>query len=365
MSWLPSSSTEWLGAAALLGYLAYLALRARASFAYLREEREALPKAPRSYALTVLQPIEPGTADLRASLEATLEHRDPKAEFVWLIDEKDDESSSIAAELDRPGVTIVRCPAPAPGATPWVEKLVRGMERVKGDHVAVLHGGTTVGAAHTKRAVAALGSDRGRGGLYVGLPAARPSGDSRGADLLAASIHSTAALTYLPAMGAGQPIPHDSAFAVARTEDWAAAGGFAALRGGCGRRSSVMSLFLDAGLGIHQGGMAQCSWTGPLSLGQAIEQWNGGHQPIGAALGLGAPALLLWAGLLVALTSKPLAILLGAVLVVRLWTLSALVEATLEPDLPRDGPVVFPISSTLSELLQPFLTLRAVMQSRL
>lgn len=98
---------SYLGALPLLGYVALFAWKARAAFAYAREENRSIGDVAadhKPYELTVLQPILSGDPTLESCLEANLSAHGEGTAFLWLVDDDDAEAQRIAEKLRRPGV---------------------------------------------------------------------------------------------------------------------------------------------------------------------------------------------------------------------------------------------------------------------
>ncbi|QDV05954.1 hypothetical protein Poly30_14570 [Planctomycetes bacterium Poly30] len=383
MNWPTFTPIEWTSAGAMAAYLGLLSWKARAAFAYLREEREGLGGEKSRDELTVLQPIVSGDPTLETCLRASAELAQPGTQFVWLLDQGDSEARRIADDLDRPGITIQEVPAAPPGVNPKVDKLSRALEGVTTEFIAVLDDDTTVGRRHLDRALQILGSHQGAGGLYTGLPTYRAVPGNSAANLMVAFVNSSSALTYLPPAHAGPPVTLNGMFYVTRAADLREVGGFATIADQLCDDLALARLYRSAGRPIHQGGMAQLLLTGPFGLGayfQRMHRWfvfalvlmRGLEPPqrLRLAWTLGAPPILLWWSLAGVFIDRRLTIPFAALLVARLWTLAALLEATREAhgtEAARctDGAEIFPISSIVSELLQPLHFVHALIVPRI
>lgn len=384
--------TPWpLGTLALLGYAALLTWKARGAFAYIRDEgrpigAESPPVEP--YELTILQPILSGDPTLEATLAANLAAREVGTTFAWLVDDDDVEGQRIARKLQGPGVSVVSYPAAEPGVNPKTAKLERAFADVSTEFVAVLDDDTTVGADHLRWAVQTLRRTSCEEGIYTGLPTYCTNRDplspgdraSRGgrigAALIAAFVNSSSALTYLPAAHSAPPITLNGMFYVTRSSVLRSIGGFAAIRAELCDDLALAQLYQRADRPIHQGSMAQLLSTGGMGLAsyaKRMHRWfvfakvlvgrASRRQRIQLGIKLGAPPMLLWVGVLCAIFSWPVALLLATVLGARHAVLLTLLRATREPRAGA-GPSarLHPVGSPLSELLLPFHALHAALR---
>lgn len=388
MSPVPPSLAAYAPAAlapailALGSYVAILAWKARAAFAYVADEQrsdDGVAQAQEPYALTVLQPILSGDPTLEACLGTNLAAHGDDTTFVWLVDEDDEEALRIANKLQRPGVSIVTCAAAEPGVNPKVDKLELALREVSTEFVAVLDDDTTVGALHMGRAVEVLRGADCEGGLYTGLPTYRAdaSGGGRvGAGLITAFVNSSSALTYLPAARSGPPITLNGMFYVTQTDVLRSIGGFTAIRQELCDDLAMAQLYQRADRPIHQGSMAQLLCTGGMDLGSYVERMHRWfvfakvlvrrmrqRQRIRLGITLGAPPLLLWVSVIYALQSLPVAAALLVVLVGRHAALVNLLRVTREPrGAGSPAAKLNPFTAILSELLLPLHALHAALR---
>jgi len=134
---------------------------------------------------TFIQPILSGDP----LLESTLAHNlavHPDAEFIWMVDEDDEEAQRIGALYARPNLRVVIGPAPQNGENPKLAKLIRALPQVMTKRLTVLDDDTF------------LPESLPAGELVTGLPIF-VSKSSIYERLIGGFVNGNALLTYLPA----------------------------------------------------------------------------------------------------------------------------------------------------------------------
>ena len=183
-------------------YLAHLAVRGLLAWRFASRDRASQPQPIDAGDRVILQPILSGDPDLEPALAANLAGN-PRARFVWLVDDDDPLGREIADRLasSAPGgrVEVLVGPPPANGENPKLAKLERGLARVEDAATAVvLDDDTVIDAAELDRLAAALAHSD----LATGLPtfvSARTVYER----FVGGFVNGNALLTYLPAAAVG------------------------------------------------------------------------------------------------------------------------------------------------------------------
>jgi ceramide glucosyltransferase len=226
-------------AAALAGLYAFLVV-ARAVFAirHARRFHGASPDVP----VTIVQPILSGDPLLEATLQRNLAAH-PLAEFLWMIDDDDEEAHRIAARLAllHPKLRVIVGPGPDDGENPKLAKLIRALPLVSTPRLIVLDDDTFLPADSRLPA----------GDLVTGLPvfSARASIYER---LIGGFVNGSALLTYLPAAYLKLQRSINGMIYAVNTEQFRALGGFAAAGHDLTDDYSVARLYLRHGLAVTQ-----------------------------------------------------------------------------------------------------------------
>jgi len=187
---------------------------------------------------TFIQPILSGDPLLEPTLARNLAAH-PDAEFIWMVDEDDDEAQRIAALYARPNLRVIIGPAPRNGENPKLAKLVRALPHVMTERLTVLDDDTF------------LPEPLPAGDLVTGLPifAAKSSIYER---LIGGFVNGNALLTYLPAARLNMQGTINGMIYALDTEQLRALGGFAAAGHELTDDYAVARLYLRNGIGITQ-----------------------------------------------------------------------------------------------------------------
>jgi ceramide glucosyltransferase len=246
----------------LLGGKAFLALRAcrreRLGPADARAPGVPAPRAaPAPVAgagVTVAQAILSGDARLGEVLEANVAEL-PGAQFLWLVDVDDEVAQAVCGDIARRWdvagkarrIEILVLPPPPAGHNPKLHKLNLGRVAFGEPVLLVLDDDTRMPAATLATLVAALD----RAALATSLPGYLDDGrwPSR---LLAQFVDNNAALTYLPLLAFLPPLTINGMAYALRCETLDAIGGFAPLLGFLTDDLAVAQQVIAAGGTIEQ-----------------------------------------------------------------------------------------------------------------
>ncbi|HEY1013938.1 MAG TPA: glycosyltransferase [Herpetosiphonaceae bacterium] len=244
MTWL------WRIAAALL-----LGQRVWKHWLVRRFFRRPIPPQRREPALvSVLQPILSGDPTLRACLAANLAAPTRyRREFVWLIDQGDDEAAAICAELSAAypaeAVQIIALPPPGPRDNPKTVKLWSGLRHAGGDVICVLDDDTMLPPAGLEQCLPFL--DQPGVGLAFGLPYYRCFANVWSA-LVSLFVNSQSLLTYVPYTALTEPFTINGMFYAMRREVLDKVGGFGGLEAILADDFAVARRFRAAGYRLAQ-----------------------------------------------------------------------------------------------------------------
>jgi ceramide glucosyltransferase len=358
-----------IAAALVAGYLVLLLAK---TWLAVRAARRA-PRAAGADAdlsrVVVAQPILSGDPGLSDVLEDNLRSL-PSAHFAWLVDADDQTAQVTCLRLQerygRTRIDILTVAPPPASINPKLFKLER-TRSLLGDRVLlVLDDDTRMPAA----SLAAIVEGLERSELATGLPAYLDDGRWR-SRLLAQFVNNNAALTYLPLLNLRPPVTINGMAYVMRAVTLERLGGFGPVMASITDDLAVAQHVLAAGGRI-------CQTAAPVWVQTTIR--DGRHylrqmhrwflfawllvrlQPAGLqaliALLQGLPPLLFWGvAAAVALRPSPAAfVALGVLLAVRATLLVALQRHI------YGRPLHQPVTSVISELLQPLHFCHALLQ---
>jgi ceramide glucosyltransferase len=236
------------GLAAVTLYLVILIGKVLLARRYVRTHPES---ARRSAPITVVQPILGGDPALEATLLETLRALEVNKDVrvLWLVDEDDRAARDLAARVpqSRP-LEVLLCPPPSAHQNPKSAKLQRALASIATEFVAVLDDDSIISAAHLERAIAALDSAT----LYTGLPCYL-AGPNVWSSLVSHFVNNNSFLTYLPLPALTPPVTINGMFYVMRTADLRAMGGFAPVEAKLCDDYAIASLVRSHGGTIRQG----------------------------------------------------------------------------------------------------------------
>jgi ceramide glucosyltransferase len=208
-----------IGLIALSSYLVILATKFVLARRYAATHPEhATLDAP----ITILQPILGGDPFLEDALRANLANAPSSALFFWLVDEDDMEGRRVTTSIDDPRIRRLLSPPPRADENPKTAKLQRALEQIDTPYFAVLDDDTILEPDHLGRALAALQSCT----LYTGLPCYL-AGANLWSSLVAHFVNNNSILTYLALLPLAPPLTINGMFYVMRTDDLRAMNGFA------------------------------------------------------------------------------------------------------------------------------------------
>ena len=222
-------------------------------------------------AVTILQPILSGDPQLEACLAANITAA-PRARFMLLVDEDDQEAIRIATSLAGDRVEVVIGPPPTQGDNPKVAKLARALDRVGTPLFAVLDDDTILPPGGLGRAVGALDE----GDLVCGLPLYDVAAAGLWSRLLGAFVNGSALITYPCADLLGAQRTVNGMFVLGRVEELGALGGFEAIRTALTDDYALARLYLNAGRPLVQTRVMhpiRTTVTGPGHYASIMRRW--------------------------------------------------------------------------------------------
>jgi ceramide glucosyltransferase len=353
-----------VGYCAVACYALLLLMKAWLSVRHIRKfpEHEALGGE-----VTIVQPILSGDPLLEETLRTNVRQVPDGTRFLWLVDEDDQEAKDITTRIARDArvrVACVACPPVVDGINPKAAKLDVALPAVRTPYLAVLDDDTTITATNLAKAMGALGN----ADLYTGLPCYQ-SRSNFWSSLVAHFVNNNNITTYLPLLEIVGPISINGMFYVIRTETLRQMGGFGAILHSLCDDYAMARLVKRHGGRIVQGVAPQyieTSVRGPAHYASLMHRWfvfanvllrdQRLAVKILLTLTLGLPPLLLWLGLACLLGGWLGAGVLAGTLLGRYCILRQLHRIAFE-----HRPSVSPLTSLLSELLQPFHWLHAAM----
>jgi ceramide glucosyltransferase len=216
-----------LGLAVAIGTACYLLVTGlRIGLAAAIAARPGPAAAPADVAgtpVTVLQAIRSGDPLLAGQLAENLANN-PRARFLWLVDEDDPQGREVTGELaaGQPAglVQVLLAPPLPPATNPKVFKLALALPEC-GELVAVLDDDTVLPAGALDLACRELSL----GDLVTGIPVYRPGGGPYGR-LVAAFVNGSALITYLPVLRFASPVTINGMFYLTRRSVLESLGGF-------------------------------------------------------------------------------------------------------------------------------------------
>jgi ceramide glucosyltransferase len=353
-----------------VAYLGLLAAKALLAVGVARRE----PRQPASdgAGVAIAQPILSGDPQLAMVLAANVREL-PAAQFLWLVDEDDPKAQRVCRDLadghPETRVDVLVCPPPPEGINPKLWKLDLARPAIRAAVLLVLDDDTRMPAATLAALLRALDDHQ----LATSLPGYLDDGrwPSR---LLAQFVDNNAALLYLPLLPFRPPLTINGMAYALRTEELAALGGFAPLLRSLTDDLAVAERTLAAGGRIFQS--ARPHWVETTVRDgrhyvQLLHRWFLfallllRKQPAGlrALIGMmGALPPLLFGALVLSVAlapSGPAACVLVVCLTLRALGLTAVQRAV------YGRPLHAPFSSIVSELLQPFHLLHALVWRRI
>ena len=337
-----------------------------------REERQPASSGAAGAGVAIAQPILAGDPQLATVLAANL-HELPRARFLWLVDEDDPEAQAVCRDLaarhPQIRIEVLVCPPPPEGINPKLWKLQLAEPAIREAVLLVLDDDTRMPAVTLAALLRALESHQ----LATSLPGYLDDGrwPSR---LLAQFVDNNAALLYLPLLPFLPPLTINGMAYALRTEFLATLGGFAPLLRSLTDDLAVAERTLAAGGRIFQSArphQVETTVRDGRHYVQLLHRWFLfallllRKQPLRlraliSVLGALPPLLLGALVLTVALApSGPAAGVLVGCLALRALGLAALQRAV------YGRPLHAPLSSILSELLQPLHLLHALVWRRI
>lgn len=182
--------------------------------------------------VSIIQPVLSGDPTMASCLEVNLHLKCASAlEYIWLVDEDDDEGCRICQELDAryPGVNIrlVMVPPPPDGYNPKSFKLIEGRKVARGDVICVLDDDTMLPEDGLEVTLPYL--DQPGIGLAFGLPYYVNFANSW-SSMVSTFVNSNSLLTYIPYTALAQPFTINGMYYVMRSTVLDSMGGFEAIK---------------------------------------------------------------------------------------------------------------------------------------
>lgn len=316
--------------------------------------------------ITIVQPILSGDPLLPQKLRHNPTILPSQTTFLWLIDRADAEGQKIGTEVSRdfPNVQIMLCEPAPDDVNPKVFKLQQALNCCATPFFAVLDDDTTLQPASITAAMIHLQSCE----LYSGLP--RYQDDGRfWSRMLAHFVNNNSIVTYLPLLNFAEPVSINGMFYIVRTESLQQTGGFTPLFHELCDDYAVRRQARKHKWRVVQGITPQVVETSVrnrqhyfammhrwmLFATLLIQDQSFLLQSVLTLL-LGLPPLLLWISIAGTLLSPGLIPALIAMLVIRQVLLSQLYVRAF-----RQSGELSPVLSLVSELLQPFHAIQALL----
>lgn len=182
--------------------------------------------------VSIIQPVLSGDPTMQRCLEANLHLKSASAlEYIWLVDDDDDEGRRICQELcaRNPGLNIrlVIVPPPPDGYNPKSFKLIEGRKIAWGDVICVLDDDTMLPENALDVTLPFL--DQPGTGLAFGLPYYVNFANSW-SSMVSTFVNSNSLLTYIPYTALSQPFTINGMYYVIRSEVLDLIGGFEAIK---------------------------------------------------------------------------------------------------------------------------------------
>lgn len=331
--------------------------------------------------ITILQAILGGDPHLPDVLRTTLENTSDETSLLWMVDTDDAQGLAITEKLGARyphRVAIIRCETAPDNVNPKVFKLEKALAKINTPYMAVLDDDTMISDQNLTAAIEALG----QADLYTGLPGYL-STENRWDSLVAHFVNNNSIMTYLPTLPLVGPLSINGMFYVLRTGRFLELGGFSSIRKKLCDDYALARKMHDGQGRIHQGIVPQYLYTsisGFTHYLQMMHRWfvfaNAlvRDQRLGAQLILlvlhGSPPLLLWACLVsttgLLWSTMRSAQCSSAAVVTAAMGMALVLRHGLIRSLQRkifDRRLKFtPITSVVSEVLQPLHWLHAVMK---
>ena len=347
-------------------YLLLLLLKAYLSLRYATQMNQNIIAFREPLNLTILQPILSGDPLLESCLVHNLKTVSKEVQFIYLIDEDDGVALELTKRLAEAysSVKLVVCPSVPQNLNPKVFKLAYGFPYVTTSLLAVLDDDTCLSADSLQQAQKYLNDAE----LYTGLPHYAP-GKNFWSSLLAHFVNNNSVLTYLPILAFTRAFSLNGMFYVLKRETLVNIGGFEAVQHQLTDDYAVAKLIREHRGTIVQGITTQSVQTTVKDFRHYVRlmhrwflfaSWQINEQKnrlkVLLLVFLVVPTLLFFLSLVSLLTSSLGIGVLLVVMLIRFLILKNIQEKILGYTVGFSF-----ILSTLSECLQPFHMLHAVL----
>lgn len=315
--------------------------------------------------VTVIQPILSGDPALETVLTSTVEQLNGAA-FFWLIDEDDAEAARVTQCLQQRNpqqhITVFSFPQAPEGVNPKLFKLEQVRAQVESDVILVLDDDAVLSSESLCSMLGELTDNT----LVTALPCYRAA-DNLPSRLLAQFVNDNSALTYLPLLTFAPPLTLNGMCYAIHGETLERAGGFSPVLHHLTDDLAMATLLTRHGVRIVQSTAAvhvQTSVADTTRYFRQMHRWflfatllmreKSASVNLSIFLLQGLHPLLLWVLLVLAFGGAAQGALVLAVIVIRHLALRC-IQRAVAMEIPAH-----PLLSLLSELLQPFHLLHAL-----
>jgi len=188
------------------------------------------PAAESAQLVSIIQPVLSGDPTMAACLEHNLQLKGA-VEYIWLIDNDDDEGLRICRALRASypdlSIQLVTVPAPPDGYNPKSFKLIEGRKVAQGDVICVLDDDTMLPTDALEVTLPFL--DQPGVGLAFGLPYYVNFANGW-SSMVSTFVNSNSLLTYVPYTALSQPFTINGMYYVLRSAVLDAMGGFEVIK---------------------------------------------------------------------------------------------------------------------------------------
>ena len=235
----------------IFAYVLLSLFRVLIAFLEIRKQQKFISTLPiiSEKNVTVLQPILGGDPALFYCLETNLKNA-PLAQFIWLLDENDEEGINAAKRAILSGgatnVELQINPAPPKNLNPKMWKLALGIKSVRTEFLAFLDDDTML----PKDSLSKCAAIADRGNLVTGLPI-YSSHKNILSRLVSGFVNSSSIITYLPTSYFKMSNTINGMFSTMRSND-IKLNDFESIMSGATDDYALAKIFKNKGLGIAQ-----------------------------------------------------------------------------------------------------------------
>lgn len=315
--------------------------------------------------VAVMQPILSGDPALETVLEKTINQLNG-AHFFWLIDNDDLEAQQVTQRLQsrhpQQQISILSFPQAPEGVNPKLFKLEQARIQITNNVILVLDDDAVLSAKSLRCMLGKLADNT----LVTALPWYRTT-NNLPSRLLAQFVNDNSAMTYLPLLPFIPPLTLNGMCYVVRNKTLESVGGFKSILHQLTDDLALATLLTRHNIAIVQSTATVCVQTSVANSKAYFRQMHRWFlfatllmREKSAATNLvifvlqGLHPLLLWGLLVIAFSNLTSGVLIFVILVTRHWILRY-IQQVMAPEIPSN-----PLLSLLSELLQPFHLIHAL-----